>query len=105
MRALRCLPWALALLALLVSAGLAAADNAPCSGHGEVDEKGLCACDTPWPEAGAKGYTGSNCSVPVFGVAAPDGRDLAAGCAADGCSSLESGQWVCFAAHFPWSWK
>lgn len=104
MRALHSLlPWGLA-LALVMSAHLAAADDAPCSGHGKPDEKsGLCACDTPWPEAGAKGYTGVNCSIPVFGAAAPfDGGDLAAGCAADGCSSLESGQWVCFAAHFPW---
>jgi hypothetical protein len=61
-----------------------------------------CACDNPWPGPNEHGYTGRNCTIPVYG-GQPDGGDMTAWCAGDAsCNSLVAGAWGCFAVHFPW---
>lgn len=101
-----CVTGAATLLALLaVNSAVAAATlrDDPCWGHGTFNATtGFCDCDRPWPDAGQSGWTGRNCSVPVWGGAA-DGSELTAPCAASGCAHLAPGAWVCFALKFPWS--
>lgn len=78
----------------LVVVGSASAD---CSGHGSLVD-GKCRCDGHWPAPGEQGWTGPQCSVPVFGGTA-DGRDLTAACGQ--CGSLAAGNWTCFAVGTP----
>lgn len=91
-----------AVLLLLAHSQLASAlQDKECSGHGHLDEQGLCVCDTPWPESGSKGWIGEQCQVPVF-AGSDDGSDMAAQCAqTDFCADLKEDEWVCFAVPAP----
>lgn len=93
----------LALAALLAAAAIAAvaADSEPCSGHGRKLDDGSCACDNPWPEPGASGWTGPECRIAVFAppadAAAQPGAELTSHCKEQGCDSLQPGAWHCHA--------
>lgn len=70
-----------------------------CSGHGHVDEHGVCVCDTPWPTGtGSKGWVGESCQVPVFPIPSDDNvADMSADCAkTEQCNILDDDDWVCF---------
>jgi hypothetical protein len=77
-----------------------------CSGHGHKDDSGKCVCENEWPTSFEKpGWTGEDCSTPVFAAKA-DGDDATASCSAHGCSKLDQSQgreWACFA--IPLTWK
>jgi hypothetical protein len=87
--------------ALLRGAALCSATDPPqCSGHGSLVD-GECRCDNPWPqEGGQAGWTGPECSIPVFAGKA-DGADMAAACG--DCANLQPGDWACFAVRAPWN--
>lgn len=88
-------------LVLLTTASAAVSDD-PCSGHGSLNATtSLCDCQNPWPSAGESGWTGINCSVPIWGGKA-DGDELTAPCTGSGCAHLAPGSWACFALKFPW---
>ena len=89
----------LPLLLAAAAAPLAAAEDDPCHGRGVPSPQGTCICNNDFPEPGAEqGWTGPTCLIPVYpGVA--DGSDMAAGCRAAGCATLQPNGWVCFAVH------
>uniref|UniRef100_A0A1D1ZTQ2 EGF-like domain-containing protein n=1 Tax=Auxenochlorella protothecoides TaxID=3075 RepID=A0A1D1ZTQ2_AUXPR len=89
-------------LALLFSLFSIALAQDACSGHGRLTPSGGCDCDNPWPAPESRGWTGKDCSIPVYGSPA-DSEDMTDWCrAADQCDQLEPQAWVCFAAQFPW---
>lgn len=92
---------ALLAAALLLGTALCSATDPPqCSGHGTLVD-GKCRCDNPWPQEGGQGgWTGPECSIPVY-RGKPDGADMAAACG--DCASLQPGDWACFAVRAPWN--
>ena len=68
-----------------------AAPPPPCSGHGTLNPDSTCSCDNPRPAAGASGWTGGLCQVPVVGL---DTQTLASHEAQSG--NLESATWKCY---------
>lgn len=89
-------------LAVLVSMTCLVAGQQACSGHGRLLPSGACECENPWPAPESRGWTGTDCSIPVFG-SAMDGEDMTDWCrAAEKCDTLEPEGWACFATQFDW---
>ncbi|KDD71947.1 hypothetical protein H632_c4121p0, partial [Helicosporidium sp. ATCC 50920] len=91
-------------LALSLALGLALLGAAlcdDCSGHGRRDSEGRCVCESPWPSPHSRGWTGPDCSMPVFG-SSEESEDLTAWCQGDSCHRLEPNAWSCFALPFAW---
>ena len=67
------------------------APRPPCSGHGTLNLNSTCSCENPRPAAGATGWTGGLCHVPVVGLATQTiGTNEAQS------DSLESAAWKCY---------
>ncbi|KAG2435853.1 hypothetical protein HXX76_007048 [Chlamydomonas incerta] len=89
----------LALGALALCAGLAHAQDAPCSGHGQTVD-GKCACTAALPADDASvGYVGDTCATPVHHLYL-NGQDVSETCAQGHvCNVVAPGDPVCFAAN------
>ena len=88
-------------IVIAASVSLAVAQEA-CSGHGKLLPSGACECDSARPAPESKGWTGSDCAIPVFGTTL-DGEDMMDWCrTSDHCDAIAGGQWACFYTNFPW---
>eukprot|EP00873_Tetraselmis_striata_P005958 jgi/Tetstr1/426222/TSEL_001616.t1 len=74
-----------------------------CGSHGrsDPDNGGACVCDTPHPEPGQQGWTGTSCDIEVYGAAA-DGSDETAACAAQRCNLLPADSMRCWSFKTEW---
>ena len=99
----------LAFLAILALGLSASTCQAVVCVHGDPDPKNeTCLCTNAQPKVGEQGWTGEDCSYPVWGVDLSPDKPLTDDCAANNsvgvgnCDKITRGEKKCFLAYTPW---